>query len=63
LIEARGLPKSDSGYQVVMQTENQRSNSEVAKSNAGEPMWSEILTFDIQTGRDPIFIEIRDGKG
>jgi hypothetical protein len=49
--EARGLPirslDYEGGYQVVMQTENQRSKSEVARSKEGEPVWSEIMTFDI----------------
>jgi hypothetical protein len=58
LVEARGLPYSDTGYVVLMETEGQRSTSDTSLSQIGEPVWNEILTFDINTGRDMIFIEI-----
>jgi hypothetical protein len=62
LIEALGLPQSDSGYVVIMETEGQRSISETSISPTGQPLWNEILTFDITTGREPINIEIQDGQ-
>jgi hypothetical protein len=62
LIEAQGLPLSDSGYVVIMETEGQRSISETSISPTGQPLWNEILTFDITTGIDPINIEIQDGR-
>jgi hypothetical protein len=46
-----------------METEGQRSSSEPLTSPIGSPIWNEILTFEITTGRDQINIVIQDSQG
>ena len=59
IIEARDLraPRlagSPSPY-VVMQVEGQRQSSE-GVSGESNPVWNEIITFDILTGKEPLLV-------
>jgi hypothetical protein len=56
LVEARGIKRSNTGYKVFLTTENQKSYTEAALSQNGDPVWKEIVTFDIRTGREPLYI-------
>ncbi len=59
VMEARDLPPGRSpGYMVYMETEGQRERTKVVESPNGEPIWRDFLTFDIKTGREPIYIEV-----
>jgi hypothetical protein len=63
IIEARGLSPSSSGYKAFLSTENQRIYTEVSIPKQGDPVWKEVVTFDIQTGKEPLYVQIIDGEG
>jgi Ca2+-dependent lipid-binding protein len=62
LIEARELKSTKLTGSVrpyiVMLVEGQKSTSEVSES--ADPVWNEIITFDIMTGREDLIIQIFD---
>jgi len=63
IIEARDLraPRlagSPNPY-VVMQAEGQRQASEKINGESN-PVWNEIITFDIMTGKEPLLVQVFD---
>lgn len=56
IAEARGLKRSGTGYKVLLATEGQNHYTEVSTSPSGDPLWKEVVTFDIRTGREPLYI-------
>ena len=56
IIEARGLIPSNTGYKAFLSTEGQRIYTEVSLPKQGDPVWKEVVTFDIQTGKEPLYI-------
>jgi hypothetical protein len=58
IVEARGMKRSNTGYKVFLTTESQKSFTEVSVSLNGDPVWKEIVTFDIRTGREPLYIQL-----
>jgi len=63
IVEARGLKRSSTGYKVLLATEGQTHYSELSTSPSGDPLWKEVVTFDIRTGREPLYIQVIDGEG
>eukprot|EP00347_Sterkiella_histriomuscorum_P014348 403361215 len=66
VIEARELRSSritgtPNAY-VMLTVEGQRSQTDQAQSST-DPVWNEIITFDITTGREPLVIQIYDRVG
>ena len=35
--------------------------SEVVGVDGADPVWNEIVTFDITTGREPVIVQVFDG--
>jgi C2 domain len=64
IIEGRGIKNSQSEIVVVLGIEGQRAQSEPVTVRSGaDPVWKEVITFDIVTGREPLFIQVLDGEG
>lgn len=63
IVEARGLISSNTGYKAFLSTENQRIYTEVSTPKQGDPVWKEIVTFDIETGKEPLYVQVIDGEG
>jgi Ca2+-dependent lipid-binding protein len=65
IMEARDLkPQSKLGFgggapnsYVLVQVESQKSYTEVVKANK-DPMWNEIVSFDIETGNEIVRIDV-----
>lgn len=62
VIEARELRARGLGQPnpyIVLTIEGQRSQTDQVRANA-DPVWNEIITFDITTGREALFIQVFD---
>ena len=55
IIEGRGL-KGSASFIVVLGVEEQKAQSERVGAANGDPVWNEVVTFDIVTGREPLYI-------
>ena len=63
IVEGRGLRRVSTGYIVILGVEGQKAQSEPVETGGQDPVWNEIITFDIQTGREPLYIQIIDLDG
>ena len=66
IIEARELRSTRitglANPYVVLMVEGQKSTSEV-QPNTVDPVWNEVVSFDITTGRENLMIQIYDNSG
>jgi C2 domain len=62
IIEGRGIRASNNSSIVInLQIEGQTANSEpVLVQNGVDPVWKEVISFDIATGRENLFIQVAD---
>lgn len=57
VIEGRGLRHSQPEIVLVMGIEGQRADTEPVTVRPGaDPVWKEIITFEITTGREPLYL-------
>lgn len=57
VIEGRGLRHSQPEIVLVMGIEGQRADTEPVMVRPGaDPVWKEIITFEITTGREPLYL-------
>lgn len=62
IIEGRGLLASKlKTFMVRLAIEKQSVESEVVGVDGADPVWNEIVTFDITTGREPVIVQVFDG--
>ena len=65
IIEGRGLRNTSTNtIVVVLGVEGQKAQTEpVTVTKNQDPVWKEVITFDITTGREPLFVQVLDGEG
>lgn len=64
IIEGRGIRNQNQEIVVSMSVEGQRALTEPVTAMKGmDPVWKEVITFDITTGREPLIVQVLDGEG
>ena len=65
IIEGRNLRNTSTNQiVVVLAVEGQKAQTEPVTVNKNQdPVWKEVITFDITTGREPLFVQVLDGEG
>ena len=61
VIDARNLKSSNdfANSQVRLSIEEQSSNTQRV-NNSNDPVWNEVIAFDISKGTEPLVIEVMD---